>query len=113
FEYATGSIRAISSDLRSLRMALSTYGIGLKRDPIFELSRAATGTACYGSDTPFHGVKVLPAGVGFQIGHDGAVSQFEYGLNTLKVATSGYGYEELLDHGAEQVLRNVRAAQAH
>ena len=71
-------------DINSLRTALAHINIHLAREPYFELARLATGSECYGADTPFKSVDALAPGTGIAISEGGEVRTLQYGLSEIR-----------------------------
>lgn len=109
FHFQTAKLESISIDLSSLRMALNSFGTRLERDPFYELSRFATGTACYAADTPFVGVRVLPPGSGLQITPEGGVKFLDYGVAAEMEELSDLDHGALVEVGSKRITANVTA----
>lgn len=107
--YYSRDLCAYGSDVNSIRVALHRNDRQLTRDIMFELSRAATGTASYGADTPFKNLDVLKPGIGVLVSSSGVVSSLSYGLDSQRANTIDVPYEDLIEAGIRQIRRNIES----
>lgn len=109
FHAVRSETQVVSSSLSSLKTVLLSCGQSLDRDVFFEIANFATGTAVYGADTPYRGVKSLRPGFGVQVGVDGVVSELDYGVLSQMDWLATLPYEDLVRLGTSVVQRNISA----
>lgn len=109
FEHKAAQMRAVSSHTLPLRQLLGSMGLRINRTSAYSAAEMATGSACYGADSPYEDINVLPAGYGLIVDFEGRWREVSYGPTSFYDMVNDNNYADLLELAAQEITQNFQA----